>query len=153
LILERALLYRGQPVARANVPADVPEWDRAADRFQLAAAQAGKGKRAGRGLDFGPSGVEAPTVVDFSGGSQAEYRTGSRFSFYDDSATELLLLAPDGKLFVRNSRADADAATPRGAARARRYAAWRERLDELRSEATPGGPGARPAANGMPGQR
>jgi hypothetical protein len=144
LVLERALLHRGESVGRANVPADVPDWSEALGRFQLLAVGAGKGKRAGRGLDFGPGRGEPPTVVDFTGGHGLGYRVTPLRSVTDDAAAEVLLLYPDGKLRLRSGRVDSDPDTARGRARLARYEAWRARLTAVWREAVTAGQKSRP---------
>jgi hypothetical protein len=131
LVLERALLHRGEPVNRTSAMAPVPVWNKAADHFQLTVLDPVKGKKLGvKGLNFSPPQGEPPVVVDFTGGYKVEYPFAKTW-LTDTAAVELLLLGDDGKLFLRNGRSDGDKDAERGHQRWVRYTHWHQRLEEL----------------------
>jgi hypothetical protein len=85
-------------------------------------------------------------LVDFEGG-RVKAQVGDR-SVTEDSATEVLILRPDGKLLVRNSEADKN--DPDRKARQDTWDNWLKRVKE-RKEATPAGPMAPGGGFGRPG--
>jgi hypothetical protein len=135
LVLERALLHRGEPITRTDAAAEVPYWHTPAARYRIATVPALKMKGLTRGLDFSPDDGEAPVLVDFRGGLSVSYRLTALRSVYDDSAVQLLYLGPDGKLRVRNGAVDTNPHSPRGLERSQRYWAWRDRLIALKEQA------------------
>jgi hypothetical protein len=94
-----------------------------------------------------------PLLVDFTGGKrQYNPAPGAGGSgIVDSSAMDLLILMPDGRLVVRNSRADVDAVidngTPDGTTRQARVEHWRKRNREVQ---TGGGTPGEGAGGGAP---
>jgi hypothetical protein len=143
-IAERLLIHRGEALGRARVEVELPVWDAFIPphgQFTLAVTGGNSKGKLGRGLkqaapvDFLPRDRPPGILVDFEGGKRA-YATGTG-NVYDDGATELLVLDPDGKLVVRTSRDDADPDSEAGAERIRRYEAWRTRISDLRQTNNP----------------
>jgi hypothetical protein len=90
-------------------------------------------------------------LVDFEGG-KTRAQVGTK-ELTDDSATEVLILRPDGKLLVRNS--EADKADPDRKSRQETWDKWLERVKARKEAAptapTPGGGFGRPGAGGPGG--
>ena len=102
---------------------------------------------------FRQAGIFADVLVDFEGGK----RPYGNKSISDDASLELLVLSPDGRLLVRNSRDDCfdlgwnreerDSIQHQAACERRaRYEAWRQRLQEYRAQ-----PAVRPDPKDRPG--
>jgi hypothetical protein len=133
LVQERRVVYRGEPVVTADdVDVEVPGWNEAHQRFELIAGTGSKKGPKGVKVKFTPPSGDPPLVVDFTGGEKITYPVTSRQSQDDTSAVELLLLSPEGKLFLRSSRLDAYPDTPRGQARVDHWQHWRERIFRLK---------------------
>jgi hypothetical protein len=138
VVLERALLRRGEPIARKEVEVELPEWVDVQSKFELVGGgQRSTSKKVSKdaiSMDFSPPSGEPPVVVDFSGGAKVYYTFPGRSYVVDDSAVELLVLSPDGKLQLRNSGEDSGTETTRGKDRDRQYEHWQHRLQSLNPE-------------------
>jgi hypothetical protein len=147
VIAERLLVERGDTIGRRQVEVEIPTWDEMRGHFHLGLiytvlAKVG-GKPVYKEVRKGPVPVDfgqvdkggqvvvekGPVVVDFVAGRRnySELKGAT-----EDASLEMLLMMPDGKLIVRNSRDDSDEETPSGAERLRRYDAWRARLTSYR---------------------
>lgn len=137
-IAERLLQRRGEYIGRNQVFVEVPHWSTQRDGFEIAyIPRPGQKNRptdrraTGVPVDF--QAVPASLIVDFAGGKQGK----------DEIATEILVLTPDGKLIVRNSRIDTEGSTPQTRERIVRYNVWKDRIQTLRaSTPAPGKGGA-----------
>src|SRR5436853_5307581 len=89
-------------------------------------------------------------LVDFDGGKRTFKATPTGgAALPDDAASNLLILTADGKLIVRNTRADSGTGND-AKVRLERISDWKAKVDELR--ATPeGGPRPGPAPGPRPG--
>ena len=92
-----------------------------------------------------------PLCVDFVGNEKEEIIDRGMIHRFQ-TAYEVLILAPDGKLLVRSSRDDSDEDNEEAQERAQRYTAWENRLKLMRNPGItapiPGLPGTQP---GLPG--
>jgi hypothetical protein len=129
IIAERLLIRRGEPVGRKDVVCPIPEWNHFKGKLTLAASSKQKrGTVNGIPVNFLVDDPP-PLMVDFRGGKHRYYNThttANRVQVPDEAAVEALVLAPDGKLILRNSRVDE---TDRQ--RARHYDHWVKQLAEL----------------------
>lgn len=131
-IAERLLLSRGEWIGRRDVEVLFPEWNVLTEAFEVGAPPPADPKKkepkktgkTGVFLNFMPR-LPAPLVVDFQGGKQSN----------EESAVELLVLTPDGRLELRNSRQDTDKDSPRGRERQERHDRWVRRITELTTPA------------------
>jgi hypothetical protein len=145
LIAERLLVKRGEFIGR-KAEVQVPKWltekqtyeilypPKKLKRFRSKTRQIVIVPRPWKGVlvDFTArtdAALPAALLVDFNGGRQTTKIGGSTFA--DESAAELLILNPDGRLEVRNALEDSDRAFPTGKAREERHQAWKERMDKL----------------------
>src|SRR5262249_40389070 len=100
VIAERLLVRRGEQLGRRNVIVEVPTWNKFKNEFEILNTTPPKkvgGKPAPHGimLDFTVS-KPAPLLVDFDGGPRLyQHRTSN---IREDSAMDLLILGPNGKL-------------------------------------------------------
>ncbi|MBI3408118.1 MAG: hypothetical protein HY040_07150 [Planctomycetes bacterium] len=124
-VAERLLVRKGDFIGRNGVYVEMPVWMESKDKFELYSAPRGPKARPGDKFNIGvPVDFQGPSLlVDFSGGRKDR----------DESAVEVLVLTPEGKLVVRNSRIDAEDDNPIGKDRKVRYDAWREHVSSLRS--------------------
>jgi hypothetical protein len=135
-VLERLRLFRGDPVSRPNAPGMVPIWHSDADAFKVEPiVPTKKGGRSSGGLDYSPTSGRPPVVVDFTGGYDLYSRVAGKETVSDSSSVDLLLLGPDGKLFLRSGRVDSDPNTARGALRQRHFIHWANRVIALLAQA------------------
>ncbi len=151
VIAERLIVHRGETIGR-RINSDMPQWDPYTESFKV------KPQRIRRrfekkeeidavGVDFNKK--PANIVVDFVGGPN--YKMPNMRE--ENSAVNLLVLSPEGKLIVRNSQVDSSPSTPRGRTRMQRYNAWRQEIYDLRLKATQkqkkgGFPGGFPGGGG-----
>jgi hypothetical protein len=139
LIAERLLVRRGEFIGQM-IPVDVPRWDEAARKYELARRRDQGAKRTSKTpihllVDFTVTtekGMPPAMLVDFTGGRQPALTLGKKTMPPDVSASDLLILAPDGKLLVRNSMFDTDPNFQWGKTRLERYEAWRARIAGLK---------------------
>jgi hypothetical protein len=153
-IAQRLLFHRGELLGRNRVLIEVPEWFETKNSFDLGIISGGKftskGVRGATPVDFLVDEAKVPLLVDFQGGKHLNYQVGNK-KLADDSVYELLIMGPDDKLTVRNSRIDSNKANGIGAERERHYDHWRQRLADLKKgggssvPTFPGGKG--PAGN------
>jgi hypothetical protein len=141
LVAERVLVRPGEFIGR-DVEVQVPKWNLENQSYDILyppkVFNRGKPKEKrvpekGVDVDFtakGESELPAALLVDFSGGPRQQMKVGNERPG-DSSATELLILEPDGKLVVRNNLEDSDPSTPRGRERAERHQEWKDRIEKL----------------------
>jgi hypothetical protein len=128
VIAERLLVRRGDYIGRRDVVVQVPTWSKLRNNFEILnnvpPSKPGvfvKVKPAsGISLDFS-LGNPPPLLVDFEGGPK---NLQGRITVKDESAMELLILNPDGKLEMRQALQDAE--DPQ---RIERYETYRHRLN------------------------
>jgi hypothetical protein len=143
LIAERLLLSRGDFIER-KVRLQVPRWSKTAEQFLLAGKRPKAPKRPGEdcpevefttklGINQKPA-----LLVDYYGGRQsyqlikvAGDKVVSCARIADESAAELLVLTPEGKLTVRDGREDANPDSDVGKERLERYLAWKSWIVRL----------------------
>ncbi|MBX9679339.1 MAG: hypothetical protein K2X38_11300 [Gemmataceae bacterium] len=158
-IAERLLVRRGEPIGRLSVMVELPEWSKAKQSFEIKySAPPQLKKLPASQKDLARSGIPVdfqvtfppPMLVDFDGGKQ-EHRfvTLPGYPYVkDESAVDVLILNPNGKLIVRNSRIDGNAELPAGKERQERVARLQERVQDAKNSgmaAPAGGPGTGPA--------
>lgn len=166
-IAERILARRGEFVGHTQMISEVPVWAKDKGVFEIpqtldpTATKKDKDKRKpGVPLDFVPPAdparrgilLPAPLVVDFEGGRKDNFKVTPQITVArDDSAIDVLIMKPDGKLTVRNTRREADAGTLEGRDRRDRVELWKDHLHN----ADTGGPAragpGNPAVPGLPG--
>ena len=176
VVAERVSVRRGEPIG-INVLIDAPVWKPLKNAFDLVTYTEGKGAKAvlkhGLKVDlkkevfdqktrkFVPE--EPPVLVDFIGGKRGKVNYPTDFD--EESAVEALIMTPDGRLQVRNSRTDSDpplAGPDAKDERKERVAHTRRRVDEVLNPPAPamnGGPempnkgGRPPGPPPMPGSK
>lgn len=144
-IAERLLIHRGEPVGRNQVIVEVPVWDPDHTSFEIGSEKQNAKKRNQRQENTGIpisflSDLETPLLVDFEGGKKSQVKIGAAVIARDESAVDLLVMTPDGKLLVRNSRDDSDTATRAGAERLERVHKWKQKLRSLQAGAAGNSP-------------
>jgi hypothetical protein len=151
-IAERLHTRRGDPIGGHEVVIEMGTWNMPYQMFEIGisgraarnlpkAPQPNKAEPIASGIPVDLIAAPAAVVVDFDGGKLTGFqrRDGGREFIQDTSAVELLVMMPDGKLVVRNSRIDSDPETPAGAERHDRFTFWRDRIAGLRSNRAPAG--------------
>ncbi len=156
-VAERLIVRKGDIIGRNDVYVEVPKWNRAIGAFEIGSVSRGPLKPKDK-VDKAPkvegipveliADVPPPLLADFAGGKKISVPIGSKF-VTDDSAVDLLVLTPDNKLKIRNSRQDADPDVEEAKERLERYQKWRDRVQELRAPAQAEGVG--PGGKGPPG--
>jgi hypothetical protein len=146
-IAERVLVRKGDPIGGLGpILTKVPVWNAGIGGFEMPVTLLPKKKVAsGLELDFLPrpdKGIPvAPVLVEIQGGRKNIKVGGAQIA--DDAATELLIVMPDGKLVLRNSREDAaariDDASAEGTTRQDRVEHWRRRNRDALEAAGPAG--------------
>src|SRR5262249_17631060 len=128
-----------------KVPLQIPRWNQFEERFEVV-AKTTQDKRRGRKsvaeypkINFGTQSkgnTKPAMLVDYYGGHQiVKVPHGqSQTTVTDDSAAELLVITPDGKIRVRDGREDSDPDTDRGSLRLERYEAWKKWIKNLTEE-------------------
>jgi hypothetical protein len=156
-IVERLKVGKGEQIGQMDMIVEIPTWNKGKGGFEMkrTTPQTPKGKPLklpmnGVELDFVPLAPSAdrkrleptpPFLVDFDGGKKTHKFTPVPVT--EDAAMDVLILMPDGKLIVRNSRADinayiddrvteGDAPTRQG-----RVADWRKRNQDVFGTGTP----------------
>jgi hypothetical protein len=144
LVAERLFLHRGEYIGR-DVEVDVPAWNQKAEEFRIPSKKLTGGRR-----KYEPTPVDFRAMpdadlppfflVDFAGGLQNN-KVGTRGSIPDESAVEMLVLTPEGKLVVRNSLDDSDPDFGRdnAAERKEHYEAWKDWINALKGKGKGGG--------------
>lgn len=174
-IAERLLVRKGEQIGHHDQLIEMPTWNKLKGGFELLGAvpQAGRKQPAsgsnGVPIDLvpkvaGPDGKSKspspPYLIDFEGGKKI-YR-GSAGVVNDESALDVLILTPEGRLIVRNARADGDTGNAdeevgkQARTRQERVENWRQRVRTYQGGGVPGGPAmpggpAFPGAPGFPG--
>jgi hypothetical protein len=146
---ERLLVHRGEFIGK-RIQVDVPKWDPASRRYFLALHVAKeKGEKVKRNkndkgmlVDFAVKTqprLPPALLVDFTGGQLRDMAVGFspppakvKVLPNDESAAEILILTPEGKLDVRNGVTDTDPQLPVGRTRLERYEAYRDRILKLK---------------------
>jgi hypothetical protein len=167
-IAERLVVRKGEPIGSSEMIVEIPTWNKGKNGFEMLssippALKAGKSTKAaapqpGVPLDFRPPitfpdpklpDPIPPMLVDFEGGKKTNLKLGVS---NEEAATELLILTPDGKLVVHNSRADVDAVIKEGSdndvTRQKRVETWRERNNAVLEAGS--GPAAPPGVGTPP---
>jgi hypothetical protein len=132
VIADRVVVSRGEYVSR-RIKVDLHLWRYSLDSFILpceAHLRPVPGQRqTGIEVDFGQDEEKGKEtiLVDFEGGRQAYQQTTAPGRIEDESATEVLMLSPEGKLLARNSAADA-----RSSVRMQRRPRWRSQVEALK---------------------
>lgn len=151
-IAGRQIVHKGDHIGVvAQIP--VPVWNKDKQAFDINTVKGNKKKgepdKLGVKVRLKPES-EAPILVDFSGGRRMR---PNNIGVEEETAVDALILTPDGKLRLQNSRDDAAAVQaeayvqgqpPRGVSRQDRWLALQRRVIELQSLAMPqdtGGPG------------
>ena len=142
-IAERLLVRRGDTVGRHDVMIEVPVWNKAREAFEIGFLPKVDKKSKDRNYSGLPIHYlldgPPPLLVDFDGGWKNNVKIGNVTVNKDESAVDALILTPEGKLIVRNSRIDTDPATTRGEERKERYESWFGRLREIFGQGAGGG--------------
>jgi hypothetical protein len=137
-IADAVVVRKGEPIGNTNTVVKIPTWSNGKGAFEMRTTTVGKTSVPGVSLDFVPPAVAAdgkridgvaPLLVDFAGGHKiAKFGTTT---VVEDAAMDVLILTPDGRLIVHNSRADMDAkvkdGTEDGTSRQKRVVEWRAR--------------------------
>ena len=158
VVAERLFVGRGAKIGHREVEVEIPVWNDKKNDFEIGEGYVNP-KTAPKITPFGvvkagvpvnflrrrsPEDIKdlAPVVVDFEGGhgGARQYR-GDVYDTKTNSTLEVLLLGPDGKLTVLNSRDDADStkdtAAGRRAAEAQRAMRNGGRADRDSSSSVP----------------
>jgi hypothetical protein len=144
---ERMLINRGEFIGRAE-QVEIPRRLVMEERFGMAVHK--KNKKIPVIFDLN-SGYGDTLLVDFQGGKMTHTRPpltedGKSQTVDDKAPIEVLLMAPNGRLLVRDSVADSA-----DEERKARHEAWQKRLKEVKenkpSTPKPGGPGAPGGSN------
>jgi hypothetical protein len=159
VISERKMVFKGDPIGPKST-VQAPVWFEKKDIFDVplptptkaGAKKEPKGAASIKGIQVNmlPEGGKAPVLVDFAGGK----RLTPANTLLEETAVDALILMPDGRLKVLNSRAAADtsAAAPNkteAKERIDRLTNSRKRIDEVLNSAPVGDPGM-PGMPGMP---
>ncbi len=167
VVAERLLLRRGDAIGRTTA-IEIPLWDKKHNVFELGLSMIGAApaKEGRKGLVLppkkfmpavqkkdGPGGAELGSVgvpvefaestpsavlVDFTGGKESS-KFGNKKQD-DESATNLLILTSDGKLIVRNTRADSEPDTMEYKTRQQRIDEWNAKVVPFRTTVNPANP-------------
>jgi hypothetical protein len=160
-VAARQIVHKGERIGvSSQVP--VPVWRADKDAFEVPIIK-GNPKlkvpdKLGVRITLKPE-TEAPVLVDFSGG----HRLRPNGTVEEETAVEALIMTPEGKLRVQNSRDDTDAVQPeayssnqqpRATSRQERWQSVQRRvLDLLQAAPGPAGPGPGPGMPKLPGGR
>ena len=155
VINERALIHRGEYVGRAEEPVELPLWDFVQERDVLAASRKVRTQQRVP-VDFRVRMMtesRTAVLVDFLGGSVNAFRENGRQIPSDQSAVQALVMAPDGRLIVRNAHEDTNDETRKAT-----HEQWREWIKATREGRAPStgkpnlfdGKGALPRGGGNP---
>jgi hypothetical protein len=173
-IAERVVVRKGDPIGgtfqTSTMVVEEPTWSKGRGAFdmksQLVPKTKGKGTDTVKGvpLDFfyapffsrdGKAMTGPPVLVEIEGGKKTNAKVGTSIVPHDEAATELLILTPDGRLILRDSRADHDAkidnGTEAGTDRQARVLEWRKRNRETGGTSAGGGQQGGPGKGILPG--
>jgi hypothetical protein len=152
IVAERVPCFRGEYIGR-HQRVQVPVWKSDQEQFVLMTDPKNRDLRApGVAVNFTLPDESELILADFTAADAKYDRAGGKAAVSDKAATEVMVLAPDGRLLVHDSAADA-----KDEKREERLKAYRERIKDVRSgkaNEKPGGDnpfggGGRP---GGPGQ-
>jgi hypothetical protein len=146
-MVERLVVRKGEPIGKPDMVEMIPTWNKGKGAYEMRTTvqQVGKTSSSKKGvpLDFVPMTVMPdkrvdrvqPMLVDFEGGRKSTLKLG--MAGFEEAAMDVLILAPDGRLIVQNSRADIDArisdGTEDGTTRQERVLTWRARNKDAES--------------------
>jgi len=143
-IAERLLVRRGDTIGRYGVNVEIPVWNKSKEAFEIG-YHAQKVNVKNKAKHFGGVPVDfvvdapPPLLVDFEGGWKTQVKIGNSPAIpRDEAAVEMLILTPEGKLILRNSRNDTDLANPAALERNERWDTWRKGVDKLKGGGTTG---------------
>jgi hypothetical protein len=134
LIAERLLVAPGEWIGQPFA-VDIPHWDVTSGTYVLPAKARGKASTTkGKRPEVGPKTKAKGPEVDFGSGSllvafeggKAQSPDGKSTSAADETAVQLLVLSPDGRLLLFHRHDEAE--------RERRYQHWRDWQQRLRTE-------------------
>jgi hypothetical protein len=157
-IVERLSVRKGESIGGQEMIVEIPTWSDGKGTYEIrhTTPPPVKGKAAPRPvagvpLDFvplvsSPDGRRRdpipPVLVDFEGGRR------TRLGIIEEASVDVLILTPEGRLIVRNSRADMDAKidadTPLESTRQKRVEDWRRRNREVAGGGSGGAGGGAP---------
>lgn len=161
-VADRMLVRRGEFIGQYQLRTEVPVWNKEKGAFEVPEAQVQDSKKKtvtkeGIPLDFMPpldpaikGDVKPPLLVDFEGGRRDNVRIG-KDSVRDESAIDVLIMTPEGKLTVRNSGYDADPKSRGGRVRKERLELWREHVHQAQAGGADRGNQPGPGLPGAPG--
>jgi hypothetical protein len=137
-VADAVVVRKGEPIGNTNTVVKIPTWSNGRGAFEMRTTPVGKISMPGVSLDFVPPAMAAegkridgvaPLLVDFAGGHK-NVKFGTT-TVIEEAAMDVLILTPDGRLIVHNSRADTDAkvkdGTEEGTSRQKRVVEWRAR--------------------------
>lgn len=161
-IAEWLRVRKGEAIGHPDMIVEIPTWNPGRGGFEMRSTlPPAKGKKAeaakkGVPLDFVPKVDMPPLLVDFDGGKRT-YHLPNVPAFNDEAAMDLLILTPEGRLIVRNTRADIDVeiydGTPTGTTRQLRVEQWRKRNRQAEAGGASGeGGGGGGAPSILPGR-
>ncbi len=142
-VAERILVNRGEYIGRV-AKVEVPVWRDTLDDYIIPETRVGNRKESGIDILFSDPRNEA-ILVDFEPGDQ-EYKRPAGATVRETGAsgekmtTEVMILSPEGKLLVHDSKSDEE-----DAKRKERLNEWRARVKEVKEKKPAGGqrqPGA-----------
>lgn len=128
VVAEKMKVGRGEYIFRIE-EAEVPVWSFAEDKFVMATNP--EKPRAGTVPVPMAAPRNDPILVDFEGGKATRYNKSGGGYVLDDSAIEMLILSPEGKLLTRDSATDTQDET-----RKQRFEAWSKRVKEVKDGKT-----------------
>lgn len=131
VIAEKLAVKRGEPIGKSAV-VQVPVWNKLRDTFEVPQVKHPQDKNK-KGAPTGAHvsltvGDKAPILIDFTGGK----RLNKSSLLDEETAIDALVLMPDGKLKVFNSREASDA-SPYARERQDRVVENRRRVERLQS--------------------
>ncbi len=159
-IKEWLAVRKGEQIGQPDMLVPMPTWNKGRGAFEMLRTQVKVRTRTetkkGVKLDFVPKVDNPPLLVDFEGGKR-KFNVPNGGVMAEEAAMDLLILTPDGRLIVRNSRDDIDAeiydGTPNGTTRQARVEQWRKRIRRAESGGAPSeGGGNSGAPSILPGR-
>ena len=131
------MVRRGEYIGR-EVAVEVPKWNQLTGKLELPQHSRTTGRRTKDlpVVDFtAKTEAQLPALlVDFHGGNYPQVVVGKHGNVFDEAATEMLVLTPEGNLMVKSSLVDSDPSTPVGKERLERYEAWKDRIERLKGK-------------------
>jgi hypothetical protein len=133
VVAERLLVARGELIGR-DCEVELRIWNKRRAQWDFVGGPAGLAKPGTK-----ISGVVVPfqpkppvVLLDFVGGKQY-YKTPKGADFFEDSATEALVLMPDLTMKLRNARDDAEARSEPTSDYRHTFDQWKTRLEDARN--------------------